>query len=35
VLAAIAIGIPAIRAECPHFRDWLSRLEAIPPRLST
>jgi hypothetical protein len=29
-LAVLEIGLDAIRAECPHFRDWLSRLEAWP-----
>ena len=29
-LAALAIGLDGIRAECPHFRDWLERLERIP-----
>jgi len=28
VLAALEIGLDAIRAECPHFRYWLERLEA-------
>jgi hypothetical protein len=23
------IGIPAIRQACPHFADWLERLEAL------
>ncbi len=32
VLAAIAIGLPAIRAACPHFGTWLGRLEAWPSR---
>ena len=27
-LAALEIGLGRIRAECPHFRDWLERLEA-------
>jgi hypothetical protein len=27
-LAALEIGLPAIRAECPHFRSWIERLEA-------
>jgi hypothetical protein len=31
-LAALNIGLPTIRAECPHFRDWLGRLEAWPRR---
>lgn len=26
-LAALNIGLDAIRAECPHFNDWLTRLE--------
>ena len=26
------IGIPAIRAACPHFADWLSQLENLPTR---
>jgi hypothetical protein len=29
-LAVLEIGLDAIRSECPHFRDWLSRLEAWP-----
>lgn len=29
-LAVLAIGLPAIRAECPFFRAWLERLEAWP-----
>jgi hypothetical protein len=28
-LAAQAVGIDAMRQECPHFRNWLERLEAI------
>ncbi len=27
-LAALEIGLTAIRADCPHFRSWLERLEA-------
>ncbi|MCY4500236.1 MAG: DUF4276 family protein [Alphaproteobacteria bacterium] len=27
-LAALQIGLDRIRAECPHFRSWLERLEA-------
>ncbi len=27
--AAVAIGLPALRARCPHFGDWLSKLEAL------
>jgi len=29
-LAVLAIGLPAIRVECPLFRAWLERLEALP-----
>jgi len=29
-LAAIEIGLDAIRAECPHFNDWLTQLETWP-----
>lgn len=28
-LAVLEIGIDAIRTECPHFRHWLGRLEAL------
>ena len=28
-LAALEIGLDAIRGECPHFRTWLGRLEAV------
>ncbi len=28
--AAQKIGIGTIRAECPHFRNWLERLESWP-----
>ncbi len=28
-LAALEIGLDPIRNECPHFREWLSRLEAL------
>ena len=27
---AMAIGLDAIRAECPHFGKWIDKLEAIP-----
>lgn len=27
-LVALEIGLDAIRRECPHFREWLERLEA-------
>ena len=26
-LAALEVGIEAMRRECPHFRDWVERLE--------
>lgn len=29
-LAALEIGLPAIRRECPHFRGWLDRLASLP-----
>jgi hypothetical protein len=29
-LAARAIGTQKMRQECPHFRDWLAKLEALP-----
>lgn len=29
-LAALEIGLDAIRNECPHFRTWLEKLEAWP-----
>ena len=28
-LAALEIGIPKMRAACPHFADWLNRLERL------
>jgi len=28
-LAAITVGIETMRRECPHFRDWLRRLESV------
>jgi len=28
-LAALEVGLDAMRAECPHFRAWLERLEAL------
>lgn len=28
-LAALQVGLDAIRRECPHFRSWLERLEAL------
>jgi hypothetical protein len=32
-LAALEIGLPRIRAACPHFARWLSGLEALPAAL--
>ena len=32
VLAILEIGLDAIRAECPHFRRWLERLETATTR---
>ena len=29
-LAVLEIGLDAIRRECPHFREWLARLEKWP-----
>jgi len=29
-IAALEIGLDAIRAECPHFRSWLEKLETWP-----
>lgn len=29
-LAILEIGLDTIRAECPHFHEWLARLEAWP-----
>jgi len=29
-LAARTVGIQRMRQECPHFRDWVERLEALP-----
>ena len=29
ILAALRIGLDAMRRECPHFAMWLSRLEAL------
>jgi hypothetical protein len=33
-LAVMEIGLAAIRRECPHFNDWLNRLEALPGAFS-
>ncbi len=30
-VGALEIGLEAIRAECPHFRGWLERLERLYP----
>ena len=30
VQGAQSIGLEAIRRECPHFADWLKRLESLP-----
>ena len=32
-LTAARIGLPRLRAACPHFGDWLARLEALAARL--
>jgi hypothetical protein len=29
ILAVLEIGLDRIRAECPHFDGWLSRLESL------
>jgi len=34
-LAALRMGLVTIRNECPHFRDWLERLEAWPEQHGT
>ena len=33
-LAALEIGLPTIRRECPHFGNWLERLEQLPGSLA-
>jgi hypothetical protein len=30
-LIASEIGLPRIRGECPHFNDWMTRLESLQP----
>ena len=30
ILAALEIGLVGMRASCPHFDSWLSRLESLP-----
>jgi Domain of unknown function (DUF4276) len=32
--AAQAVGIVSIRRECPHFNDWVTRLESLAGALS-
>jgi len=34
VVAALEIGLPTIRQQCPHFNEWLERLEALPTEFS-
>jgi len=34
-LAVLEIGLETIRAECPHFRSWIERLEIWPAAHST
>lgn len=34
VLAVMGIGLITIRTECPHFNNWLGRLEALPAQLA-
>ena len=29
-LAALEIGLGTMRRECPHFGNWLDRLEQLP-----
>ena len=33
-LAAQQVGLAAMRAECPHFREWLEKLAALSPSLN-
>jgi hypothetical protein len=33
VIAAMEISLPTIRQECPHFNEWLERLESLPTLL--
>lgn len=33
-LAAYEIGIETIRSQCPHFQDWLHKLERLPQDLA-
>jgi hypothetical protein len=32
-VAAMEIGLPKIRQQCPHFNGWLNRLEALPQEI--
>ena len=34
-LAALKMGLATIRRECPHFKDWLERLETWPQQHGT
>ena len=34
-LAALRIGLDAIRTECPHFKQWLEQLETWPKQYGT
>lgn len=34
-LAGLKRGLATIRRECPHFRDWLERLETWPQQHGT
>ena len=34
-LAAPAVGLETMRSECPHFADWLGRLETLPSTLAS
>jgi hypothetical protein len=33
-LGILEIGLKAIRAQCPHFRSWLERLETYREGMS-
>jgi hypothetical protein len=34
VLAVMGIGLATIRQECPHFNNWLERLESLPAQFT-
>jgi hypothetical protein len=34
VIAALEIGLQTMRSECPHFNEWLERLEVLPKGFS-